>query len=129
RLGRHGTYKLAFGAFFRPREMQVSGLQYRTPEAGMQLGNPGFVRVVETVKHEPKRQLAVVIEFARAAAIFAGLDIGLAFAGSQKNILPAAALEHALRQRVVFAVYAVGHQFWTMHVPFEMRPYLILDIG
>src|SRR5690606_31252068 len=101
----------------------------RLKETAMQFINASFVWVVKAVEHQTKTEFGCVIVSTFSNSKFAWFNIALAVANSEKDVLPAAFLQHSFGNGVVLAIDSVLFQSRPVLVPFEMRLYLVFHIA
>ena len=80
------------------------------------------------MEHQTEIQITVSIVKAFTFAKFTRLNIALAIARAEKNILSPAAFQHSSGNSDVFAEIAVACQFFPMLVPFKMGFHLVFHI-
>ena len=81
------------------------------------------------MEHQAKGQLSGIVQLTSTCTKLASLHIALTVARTQENILPSAAIDHALDNRVMLGLDAIVTQFGAMLVPLKVRTHLVLHVS
>ena len=107
-------------------EIYTSILHDWSPEARHELFLASFIRIIETVEHQPITDFFVAVIGPFPFSERTRLHITLTVSGTKKNILSAAALEHSPGYRIMLPVDTILFKTGLVHVHFKMGANLIL---